>query len=339
MAPFVIVRSTDPVGRGTRGGNLYRFLRICFGRGAVDIISPSDLENGSRRRAEVLFIGMPTTLDETHLSRVNFRKAVLFDYGDRAGPDWRESNQGLLQSISGLYLKSWVEADWGFGLKWGALPIRRYRGLTWHVRAFRRLRAGYPDVVPRDHDVSFLGRATSYFGTVGVNRYSQRVEWLQELHASRSGFAFWGGLQVPRHDHARLRNEFGAIDHLFFGGGRLPYPMFYYHLLRSKMVLAPVGNARWSYRHYEAIYAGALVVSNDLCRVRTFIPLPLDSMVNVDDHAPLIPALEEGAALLDRDPQLPRRNLEFLEQYLTDGDYDRNKPYLSTQFLAEIGES
>ena len=337
MPPFLILRPEGTFGRGSRGANLYRFLRIFHGQRAVELMSVDALETGPLHRAEVLFVGVPSSLALRHLDRLRFRRAVLFDYGDRAGPDWQHSDEPLLRSLTDRYLKPSVEPDWDFGLRWGTLPIRRYPRLTLHVRLLQGLNPGrYPDLLRRDHDVSFLGNATSYYGTSGTDRYAQRIEWLAELATARDRFSFWGGLQAAPHDRIALQKRHGDIEHLFHRGGRVWFPVYFQHLLRSKIVLAPTGNARWSYRHYEAIYAGALLVSTDFRRIRTLIPLPLDGMIHVADHEPILSAIERGLELLRAQPGLPRRNLVFIEQFLDRGDYHRTKPVLMNLFLAQL---
>ena len=101
-------------------------------------------------------------------------------------------------------------------------------------------------------------------------------------------------------------------------------------------MLTPAGNARWSYRHYEAIYAGALLVSTDFRSVRMLIPLPLDNMQHVADHAPVVPVIAAALERLAREPSLPRQNIDFLETYLQDGDYDCRKPRLMDEFLSQM---
>lgn len=117
---------------------------------------------------------------------------------------------------------------------------------------------------------------------------------------------------------------------------RLLFSPFFYHLLRSQVVLTPAGNARWSYRHYEAIYAGALLVSTDFRSVRTLIPLPQNNILHVADHAPVVPVIAAALERLAREPSLPRQNIDFLETYLQDGDYDRRKPQIMDDFLSQF---
>lgn len=337
MPRFLIVQCDANCGRGARGANLSRFLRIFHGRGAVELVQASDLERGPVRETDVLCIGMPTALDPRQLARIRFRQAVLFDYSDTGGPVWSPESEPWLRSLTDVYLKPWVEESWDFGLRWGVLPIRRYPALTWHVKLLRGLfRGRYPKLFRRDHEVSFLGNCTAYHGVGSSQRYHQRIEWLRELRQSENQFSFWGGLQASAANRARLEPTLGDLTDLIAPEGRLLFSQFFYHLLRSQVVLTPAGNARWSYRHYEAIYAGALLVSTDFRAVRTLIPLPLDNMQHVADHAPVVPVIAAALERLAREPSLPLQNIDFLDTYLQDGDYHRRKPQLMDEFLSQI---
>jgi hypothetical protein len=337
MPRFLIVQCDAKCGRGARGANLSRFLKIFHGRNAVEMIQARDLDGGPVRETDVLCLGMPTALAPRHLAQIRFRRAVLFDYSDEGGPTWTPESEPWLRSLTDVYLKPWVEASWDFGMRWGVLPIRRYPALTWHVKLLRGLfRGRYPEICRRDHEVSFLGNCTAYYKVGTPQRYHQRIEWLRELHQSEKHFSFWGGLQASPANRARLEPQLGDLTDLIAPEGRLLFSQFFYHLLRSQVVLTPAGNARWSYRHYEAIYAGALLVSNDFRAVRTLIPLPRDNMLHVADHAPVVPVIAAALERLAREPSLPRQNIDFLETYLQNGDYHRRKPQLMEEFLSQI---
>lgn len=340
MPRFLIISSQSNCGRGARGANLLRFLRTFLGRRAVEMITPADLEQGPARQTDFLMLGMPTTLQPDHLTKVRFRRVALFDYSDVGGPTWSPESEAWLRSLTDLYLKPCVEDFWDFGLRWGVLPIRRYPGLTWHVKLLRRLfPRRFPDLFRRDHDLSFLGNCTAYRGLNADDRYYQRIDWLREVQQSGNGFSFWGGLQLSANQQQRLQHEFPDLSGLQAPSRRLLFSEFFYHLLRSKIVLTPAGNARWSYRHYEAIYAGALLVSTDFRRVRTLIPLPLQNMIHVDDHAPVLPAIGAALQRFEQEPHLRQQNIDFLETYLQDGDYCRHKDRLMEEFLAQLTAS
>ncbi|MFM9962345.1 MAG: hypothetical protein ACKV2Q_14120 [Planctomycetaceae bacterium] len=337
MPRFLIVQCESNCGRGARGANLSRFLRIFHGRDAVELVDARELKRGRVRETDVLLIGMPTLLQADDLARIRFRRAALFDYSDISGPTWTPETEPWLRSLTNVYLKPWVEESWDFGLHWGVLPIRRYPALTWHVKLLRGLfRGRYPELFPRDHEVSFLGNCTAYRGVNLPQPYHQRIDWLRELRQSGERFSFWGGLQATTAQRAKLEPLVGDLTDLLAPSGRLLFSQFFYHLLRSQVVLTPAGNARWSYRHYEAIYAGATLVSTDFRPVRTLIPLPLDNMLHVADHASVVPVIEAALERRASEPSLRLQNIEFLETYLQDGDYHRRKPRLMDEFLTQL---
>ncbi len=336
MGPrFLIVRATERRGRGVSGLTLARFLRVYAGSSAVRLVTVAELAAGPRRQAEILFIGLPTSLRAEHLAQVSFERAALFDYGDVAGPEWRASDERLLRSVSRIYLKPWVEPDWDHGLDWGALPLRRHGRLTLAVRALRTLMGRqYARRFRRVHDLAFLGYATAYHGTGERPPYPQRIEWLTEIRRTAPDLAFWGGIHVRQRDLARFQAAWPGLDPAILCP-RAAFPRYFYHLLRSRLALAPAGNARWTYRHYEAIYAGSVPVSTDLRAVRTLIPLPA-GVTHVPDGQPVVPAIRETLRALAADPHLPEANLEALERYLTDGAYDRAKPAVWDRFLDQL---
>lgn len=303
----------------------------------MELINAAELQRGRVRETDVLLIGMPTSLRPHDLARIRFHQAALFDYSDIGGPTWSPDTEPWLRSLTNIYLKPWVEESWDFGMSWGVLPIRRYPALTWHVKLLRGLfRGRFPDLCQRDHEVSFLGNCTAYRGVDSTHRYHQRIEWLRELRQSGNRFSFWGGLQASAANRANLEPTVGDLSDLLAPAGRLLFSQFFYHLLRSQVVLTPAGNARWSYRHYEAIYAGATLVTTDFRPVRTLIPLPLENLLHVADHAPVIPAIEAALVQRANDPSLPRQNIKFLETYLQDGDYHPQKPRLMDEFLSQL---
>lgn len=331
MTKYLILSADYPCGRGTRGLNLYRFLRIYHGGRAVRIISTDELLRGDRLDAEVVFIGMPTRLSREHLAKLRFGRAVLFDYHDGPRPAWLESDEELLRSLTDLYLRPWVEDSWDFGLRMGVLPIRRHFKLTACVRWRSAVRAMGLESRRRIHDVAFVGEATA-----NQSDYHQRVEWLREIKRAGDRYSFWGGIAARKSAGDSLRARFPDFDDFAYPGGRVGFLTYFSHLCRSRAALAPAGNARWSYRHYEAIYAGAILVSADFRHSRTLIPLPCEHMIHVPDGDSVLPAIDQALALRANSPDLPQENIEFLERYLRDGDYCRKKPMLMDAFLEQL---
>jgi hypothetical protein len=181
------------------------------------------------------------------------------------------------------------------------------------------------------HDVAFIGNATAI-----ENRIHQRIQWIREIKAAADRFSFWGGIAANETTRARLQRRFGDLADLCYPHGRVGFLTYFRHLTRSRVALAPAGNARWSYRHYEAIYAGAVVVSTDFRRIQTLIPLPRGRMIHVPDHASVVPAIEQALEMRRREPEVIHQNVQFLERYLHYGDYCRSKPELMDRFLAQL---
>lgn len=331
MQKFLILQADYPCGRGARGLNLYRFLTTYHGRRAVRMISTRELLEGGPHEAEVVFIGVPTQFSRRHLDRLDFRQAVLFDYQDAPGPTWLDSDESLLRSLTDQYLKPWVEPTWDYGLRIGVLPIRRH----YQLKLCLQCRAGLSGLglggAERRYDVAFVGEATEC-----EDRLPQRIEWLREIKQAGPRYSFWGGIATRPQSRARLEQKFADFAELCYPAGRVGFFTYFAHLSRSRVALAPAGNARWSYRHYEAIYAGAVVVSTDFRRIATLIPLPLERMVHVEDQGSVIPAIDEALALRRAHPELPEENIRFLEGFLHNGDYCRKKPALMERFLAQL---
>ena len=335
MPKFVVVLSDYPCGRGARGRNLQRFLRVFHGRDGVRLLTTDELLRQRTLSTEYLCIGVPTRLGPRHLMGVKYRQAVLFDYQDWEGPAWEDSDREFLLSLTDLYLKHWLEPDGDYGLRMGLLPIRRPRRLTAYLRwlGLSARRAATPDARP--YDVSFLGNGTRpMYG----EPFHERMAWLHQLYEARDSISFWGGICATPDMLAELAEEFGPLDHLLYPGGRrVGFVRYFNSLLRSRVALAPTGNSRWTYRHYEALLAGATVVTTDLRRARTLIPMPLDKMVHVGQHEPIVPAVQRALEMRRRHPQMAAENIDFLEQFLDYGDYTRRKPALMDLFLDQLG--
>ncbi len=325
MTKYLIVSAGRTSGRGTRGLNLYWFLKT-YHAGAVRMVSPSQARSGAT--CEVLFVGMPTELRKDDFARIRYRQLVLFDYQDPVHFYIDEQTE-FLRGLTDRYLKVWNESHWKTPWTLGTLPIRRQARLPLYLRwlGFRSALGSKPPA--RDIDVSFLGAPT------GLDPESQRVQWLREIAASGGRFRFWGGLATT----ARMRADMvaGGLDGtgIYHDGGRLSYNAFFDVMRRSKAVLTPKGNARWSYRHYEAIYAGAIPISCDMRTTTLFIPLPLDGMVHVPDGAPVLDKIDAGIVLADTS-DCRERNIAFLERYLERGDYSRRKPELLERFTGQL---
>jgi hypothetical protein len=102
------------------------------------------------------------------------------------------------------------------------------------------------------------------------------------------------------------------------------------------VLLSPGGNAPWTYRHYECLYAGGVVVSIDFRERDMLVPLPRANMVHVPDGAPVLPAVREALAWSRDRPALAEENFAHLERYLQFGSYAKNRVALIERFVAQF---
>jgi hypothetical protein len=337
MKKFLVVMSELPGhGRGVNGRTLVQFLRTYAGFGAVGCCSADDLLSGRAPAAETVFLGLPSPVTDRHLARLRGRHLVLFDLSDWHHPLWTDANRELLRGASGLYLKAWSDARWDFGLPVGVAPIRRYGKLRLALETDRLRRAlGFSDPACR-FDVLFLGAATMR-DPGGIDPAlvpNQRVDWLLEVRTQGTHLQLWGGL-LGATMAPWLRQRYGDLSE-FTLREKVPFRKYFGALRRSRVALTPEGNAPWSYRHYEAIYARAVVVTSDLRPIQTLIPLPNDGMVHVEPGQPVLPAIERALVLRRERPELLEENLAFLERYLERGMYSRRRPLLWERFLAQL---
>jgi len=337
MKKFLVVQSEMPGhGRGVNGRTLVQFLRTYAGFGAVACCTAADLLRGGPPRAETVFLGLPSPVADRHLARLRGGRLVLFDLFDHHYPLWSEANRAPLLEASGLYLKAWNDVRWDFGVRMGVAPIRRYGKLRLALARGRLRRAlGWPDP-PHRYDVLFLGAATQRDpGPVEPARLSnQRVDWLLEVATQGRHLALWGGLLGQTMAPA-LRARYGDLTP-FTLRHKVPFRRYFRALQQSRVALTPEGNAPWSYRHYEAIYARSMIVTSDFRPMRTLIPLPSEGMVHVEAGQPVLPAIERALALRREQPGLLEENVRFLERYLDRGLYSRRRPELWERFVAQL---
>lgn len=275
-------------------------------------------------------IGVPTSLSAGDVENVRFRHAALFDYRDEPAAQFGDSDQSFLKSVTGTFLRPWVEPHWDNGVNRGVLPNRRSRMLPICLR-LRRLCTSKVTVSSRDKrdlDVFFAGTGTALNGV-----YNQRIEWLREIEGQ--AFRFWGGI-IDSPALNATAHLYGDIRNLILRKKRLTFWSYFRKLLQSQVALTPAGFARWSYRQYEAIYAGAILVSADFRDIRTLIPLPIHGMIHVRDHEPVVPAIHSGIALRKEQPDIVNENILSLESFLELGDYSRKKPALLDVFESQL---
>lgn len=338
MKKFLVVKSCLPTaGRGVNGRTLYAFLKTYAGQRDVQCCDVDDLENSAGISAEHVFLGLPSNITAGQLARLRYRHLVLFDLTDHHDLMWDDATQPLLRNETNTYLKAWCDERWDYPLRMGVLPIRRHGRLRAAIDLERVRRFLGGKARQRKYDIMFLG------GPTGTRRLSgeampvsnQRVEWLLELKRRGAHLKLWGGM-VNHNVHPGLAKQYGDLSEIFIQNKRTSFWKYYQAMQQSAVALTPEGVAPWTYRHYEAIYAGALVVTSDFRRIRMLVPLPVDNMVHVESGQPLLPAVERALALRREHPELPEENIRFLERHLHHGMYSRKRPELFERFLAQL---
>lgn len=336
MPDWLVITADKPgVGRGVRGYALAWFLRTYFGRQAVAMQTPS-VARTAPVAADTVFVGLPTTLEPDELARVieqtRCRRVVPYDYLDQHELAWSPEQAEVFRARTDRYLKPWYEQAWNDGLRHGMLPLRLRGRMHAAITFDRAARAvGY---VPRPrYDVAFLGRPnrTKFFVDGQLERVDQRSDWLLELRREAPELTQFGGFF--QRDHPRQRPE---IESLFYPRDKINFFAFWRALRTSRVHLAPGGNVPWTYRHYECLYAGGVVVTLDYRRRDMLIPLPLEHMVQVPDRAPVLPAVREALELSRQQPKIADAVYAHLEQYLNRGSYSRSRPKLLERFLAQL---
>lgn len=336
---LVITADRVRAGRGVQGWTLGWFLRTYFGRRRVAVVSPDQFRR-LRLSAETVLIGLPASLTAEELaalpSTTHCRRLAAFDYRDQQTLAWTAEQEAALRATTDLYLKPWFEPAWNHGLRMGLLPIRRYGRLTATIAAERLLRRRRP---PPEHDVMFLGRPnrTRMWVDGKTKKVDQRVQWIREVRRDAPDLRFWGGLVdvLPR-ERRWLDLKFGGAADLYHDQPSVGFLDYWRAMRRSCVVLAPGGNVPWSYRHYEALYAGAVVVTIDYRQRDMLVPLPRDGMVHVPDGESVAPAVREAVERSRREPELAERNIAHLERYWRFGDYSKSRSALLERFIAQF---
>lgn len=343
MSKFLVVLS-DSVDTGAPFGvQLVVFLQV-YAPGDVKVTTPSAILRDPSTSAEIVFVALPTSFGADHANRLRWKNLVLFDCFDEPVPEWGASDQGFLSTLTDRYLKTHTDDKIDFGFKAGRLPIALSGELSrnyFRDLARRRWRGlgSYIGLDPRPWDLCFFGAVTFVVKTSadGCNqRYHQRVEWIREI-AQRKDFRFQGGLiELPYLRFSELEGDGYSLPRFVRMEKRIHFKELFAMMARSKVSLTPTGHARWTYRHYESVYAGCDVVSTDLSGIRTLLPLPVHCFEMVPDHQPVSPSVEKVLnQWRDRAP-LREAAFEYLEQFLFRGRYDACRPAIFEHFLAQV---
>lgn len=308
---------------------LYWFLLEYFGSDSVQLIRPSELLGRSRRvQTDYLMVGVPTRLGKQHLEGVQFREMVLYDSSDHDGINYLYSDQAFLQSVTDRCLKHYRDERWSMPLRIGLLPIKRpplNNRLHWKLLSQRR-RATTP-LAERRYDVGFVARPT------GDTTSNLRLRWWIELVQKAPELRRWGGL-VGGDDWRQAFAESQVPDACWMKRRKIGFSEYFDGMQDSKVALAPPGYAPWSFRHYEAIYAGCMIVTADLSPFEFLIPMPEESVVQLSEGESVVDGVRRALALGRDEPQRLMLARKQLDQWLKLGLYSRHCGDTLNRFMA-----
>ena len=159
-----------------------------------------------------------------------------------------------------------------------------------------------------------------------------------DLKTHRPNLKFWGGLVGDKSQRKTLEQLWDAkvLDSCWLSRRRIGFLQYFSGLLRSKVTLAPAGYAPWTYRHYEAIYARSVVVSNDLSCYEFLVPLPREGIIEVSEGESVVRGVDAALALCESSPEILNANIEYLKRWLDMGTYSRGKRATLDRFFAEL---
>ena len=315
--------------------SLFWFLAAYFGRSKVQLLRPSELLNRSTKfKTDWLFVGLPTTLNAKHLSGIQFNRMALYDASDNNELNFEFSDRAFLESQTDLCLKNWRDDRWQETMKIGLLPIKRppwnnrLRTALNHESMWRRI--GVAD--QKRFDVGFVARPT---GSLTTN---QRLRWLVEIRTQRPDLKLWGGLVGGAGMKKLAEQEVPPeiLKSLWLNKKKIGFQSYFAGLKQSKIALAPSGYAPWTYRHFEAIYAGCVVVSNDLSHFEFLIPFPRETMVEVGDSESVTPAIDRALSMLEQSPSIATANLAYLARWLDRGKYSHRCTDTLDRFFGQL---
>ena len=314
---------------------LYWFLIAYFGRSKVQLLRPSELlHRSSTLKTDWLFIGLPTTLNAPHLANIQFNRMALYDASDTNELNFEFSDREFLTSQTDVCLKNWRDDRWNETMKIGLLPIKRP---PWNNRLrtalnLESIKQPFVRKQTKTYDVGFVARPT---GSLTTN---QRLRWLVEIKQERPNWKLWGGLVGGAYMKKVAQQEVApeVLDALWLNKKKIGFLSYFAGLRHSKVALAPSGYAPWTYRHFEALYAGCMVVSNDLSHYDFLLPFPRDTMVEVGDREAVVPAIERALTLLENSPTIVDENRKTLDRWLDRGKYSRRCPDTLDRFFGQI---
>ncbi|MCA9188275.1 MAG: hypothetical protein R3E01_26625 [Pirellulaceae bacterium] len=311
---------------------LYWFLCAYYGRDKVRLLRPSQLLRRTRAiQTDWLFVGLPTRVSTDHLTNVRFKQMALYDATDVDGIAFEYSDQRTLLSHTNVCLKNWRDRRWDFEFQIGLLPIKRPPLNNKLSRLLGRHQHDGTNFV-KQFDVGFIARPT------GELKSNPRVQWLLQLKRDRPGLTLWGGLVGDRRWQQAVAAEIDdpLLADCWLNRRKMNYREYFEGLCRSRVALAPRGFAPWTYRHYEAIYAKAMLVCNDLCHFDFLVPLPPQSVVEVAEGESVIAAVDAALDIVSRNPTIVDENRRELERWWRLATYCDACPALLERFWRQF---
>lgn len=316
---------------------LYWFLVEYFGRSSVNLLRPSELLGaGQTLETDWLFVGLPTSLGPQHLRNVKYQRLVLYDSTDYHEVNFEHSDVEFLLGETNTCLKTFRNPRWNTPCHIGLLPIKRpplnnRLHTALEIAPWKRRLGRQPS---KRFDVGLVARPT---GTIDTN---QRLRWLIDLKRERPDLTLWGGLVGGDEWRETLEShpEAHLLESCWLNRRKIGFFRYFDGLCQSRVALAPGGYAPWTYRHFEAMYARCLVVSNDLSDYEFLVPFPRDRMVEVAEEESVVPAIEKALAMCEADPGIVDENLAYLNRWLDAGKYSRRCTDTLERFMAELDQ-
>lgn len=318
--------------------SLYWFLVAYFGRSKVQLLRPSELlGRKTKLKTDMLFVGIPTRLNAQHLAGIRFNRLILYDASDNNELNFEFSDRPFLESETDICLKNWRDDRWQETFRIGLLPIKRP---PWNNRLrsalnLESIQRSLGSRVEKRFDVGFVARPT---GSLTTN---QRLRWLVDISTQRPDLKLWGGLVGNQHMRKLAEREVppAVLKTLWLNKKKIGFQSYFAGLRQSKVALAPCGYAPWSYRHFEAIYAGCVVVSNDLSHYEFLVPFPRESMVEVGDQEPVIPAIDRALSMIEEKPDIAIENRNYLGRWLDRGKYSHRCKDTLDRFFGQLDKA
>lgn len=314
-----IVIGESPIGNNEKGYPLVNFLSIFLPLSAIKILKANDFKTLSKIKTTYLFIFFPVSLKPDQLESINYKHLIVCEYNDSRDIEHKQMLE--FKNLSSTLLKTSIDQTVTFPFKHtGSLPIALkpfpyslLQKVTW-----------------KHYDALFLGVTTSF------HSYQQRLEWIKEIK-SASNILFFGGLLDHPHYPLKRFKELTSneIQSLTFKKP-LSQLIFMWKLARSKIGLCPTGHTRWTYRHYETILSNAVCVSTKVDHHKLLIPLPLNGIVQVNDHEPILPHIHQILDQWSNWEETIKSNNNYLNKYLINGFYSKKKPIIFERFIKQL---